>query len=214
MKHPDRLAAFFFFVSTASAIALLVVYIQHPDPQWEGVLLGVAFLAFGTALVIVARELLPKGPAINERERFGADREEAEEVEESFERINVLSRRRLLLTGAGASLLAFVGVAVWPLRSLGPRPGNALAKTPWRRGLRLVNEAGVPVRTTGDEPSPCGLHGRLFVAAVGGDVDRAVELARPGVDATVGASRRDDLHVAVDRHVDDPAFVVVDLAAD
>ncbi len=172
MKHPDRLAAFFFFVSTASAIALLVVYIQHPDPQWEGVLLGVAFLAFGTALVIVARELLPKGPAINERERFGADREEAEEVEESFERIDVLSRRRLLLTGAGASLLAFVGVAVWPLRSLGPRPGNALATTPWRRGLRLVNEAGVPVRAT--DVSPDGLVTVFPEGAVGSADGQAV----------------------------------------
>lgn len=145
MTRAERLAAAAFIVSAATAIAVLVVYVQHPDPQWEGALLGIATLAFGAAFVIIANGLLPPGPAVEQRERFGADLDEREEVEEAFERIDVLSRRRFLLGTAGAAVVAFVGVAVWPLRSLGPRPGNALARTPWRSGLRVVNEAGAPV---------------------------------------------------------------------
>ncbi len=148
MKRAERLAAASFLVSAATATVLLVVYVQAPNTQWEGALLGVAMLAFGAAFVLIGNFLLPPGPAINERERFGADLDEAEEVEESFERIDVLTRRRFLLGTAGAAVVAFVGVAVWPLRSLGPAPGNALARTPWRRGLRVVNEAGTPVRAS------------------------------------------------------------------
>jgi len=145
MTRAERLAAAAFIVSAVTAIAVLVVYVQHPDTQWEGALLGIATLAFGAAFVIIAHGLLPPGPAVEQRERFGADLDEREEVEEAFERIDVLSRRRFLLGTAGAAVVAFVGVAVWPLRSLGPRPGNALARTPWRNGLRVVNESGAPV---------------------------------------------------------------------
>jgi len=49
---------------------------------------------------------------------------------------------------AGSAVAALVAVAIVPLRSLGPRPGNALAQTPWRAGIRVVNEAGQPVRAS------------------------------------------------------------------
>ena len=175
MTRAERLAAVSFIVSAATAIALLVIYIQHPDPQWEGALLGVAMLAFGAAFVIVAHGLLPAGPAIEERERFGADLDEQEEMEEAFERIDVLTRRRFLLASGGAAVLAFVGVVVWPLRSLGPRPGNALARTPWRRGLRLVTDAGAPVHAS---DVPLGGLVTVFPEGAPGSADGQAVLVR------------------------------------
>jgi ubiquinol-cytochrome c reductase iron-sulfur subunit len=57
----------------------------------------------------------------------------------------VLGRRSLLvklLAGAGGAL----GLALLlPVLSLGPAPGNSLKVTPWRRGLRVVDEEGQPV---------------------------------------------------------------------
>jgi ubiquinol-cytochrome c reductase iron-sulfur subunit len=50
--------------------------------------------------------------------------------------------RNLLLATGGAFGIA----ALFPIRSLGPRPGNALRTTPWTRGLRLVDEGGNVVR--------------------------------------------------------------------
>ena len=52
-KRAERLAATGFLVAAASAIAVLVVYVQWPDTQWEGVLLGIAMLAFGAAFVLL-----------------------------------------------------------------------------------------------------------------------------------------------------------------
>jgi ubiquinol-cytochrome c reductase iron-sulfur subunit len=147
MKRSERLAAACFLVCAAASIGLLIVYVQHSNPQWEGVLLGLALAAFGAAFVIIAHGLLPPGPAVNYREPFGADRAEAGGVEESFERIDVVSRRRFLVAAAGSALVALAGVVVFPLRSLGPRPGKSLAHTPWRKGLRVVNESGRVVRS-------------------------------------------------------------------
>ena len=48
----------------------------------------------------------------------------------------------------GARFAALAAVAIVPLRSLGPRPGDALAVTPWRAGLKLVNNAAQPVRAS------------------------------------------------------------------
>jgi ubiquinol-cytochrome c reductase iron-sulfur subunit len=148
VKRAERLAIVAFLVCALSSVALVIVYFQHSDPQWEGVLLGFALGAFGVAFVAIAHGLLPPGPSIEMREEFGADVEESEEVEESFERIEAVSRRRFLLFAAGSAVAALVAVVLVPLRSLGPRPGNALATTPWRAGVRVVNDAGQAVRAS------------------------------------------------------------------
>ena len=57
-------------------------------------------------------------------------------------------RRKLLVVLAGSGLVASAVAAVFPFRSLGPRPGNSLRTTPWRKGRRLVTEEGKPVRPT------------------------------------------------------------------
>jgi ubiquinol-cytochrome c reductase iron-sulfur subunit len=49
---------------------------------------------------------------------------------------------RMLGLAAGALGLA----AIFPIRSLGPRPGDTLSHTSWRKGKRLVTEDGHPVR--------------------------------------------------------------------
>lgn len=146
MTRAERFAIAGFIVTALAAIGLLVIYWQHPNTQWEGVLLAIAFVSFGSSCVIVAHSLLPAGPAVDERPPFGTDLEERGEVAESFDRIEVVSRRRFLVASAGGAVVALAATAVFPLRSLGPRPTNQLTKTPWRRGLRVVTDDGVPVR--------------------------------------------------------------------
>jgi ubiquinol-cytochrome c reductase iron-sulfur subunit len=62
-----------------------------------------------------------------------------EEGEEQIGRRSALVR--LLLAAGGALGLA----ALFPIRSLGPSPGDTLYRTPWRSGMRLVTETGDPV---------------------------------------------------------------------
>ena len=81
-------------------------------------------MAFGVAFVVIAHGLLPAGPSIDIREPFGADEATADDVEESFDRIDVVSRRKFLVASAGSAVVALLAVAIVPLRSLGPRPGT------------------------------------------------------------------------------------------
>jgi ubiquinol-cytochrome c reductase iron-sulfur subunit len=149
VTRAERLAIAAFLLTALAVIGLLVVYWQHPNTQWEGVLLGLGFLAFGTALVLVAHGLLPAGPAIDPRPPFGTDALERQEMGESFDRIDVLSRRKFLIASAGAAVVALAVEALFPLRSLGPRPRGQLAHTPWRRGLRVITADGKPVLSSG-----------------------------------------------------------------
>jgi ubiquinol-cytochrome c reductase iron-sulfur subunit len=58
-----------------------------------------------------------------------------------------LQRRRVLVATAGGAC-ATLGVALlFPIRSLGPRPGRGFKQTAYRQGgLRVVDEDGMPVR--------------------------------------------------------------------
>lgn len=149
MTRAERLAIAAFLLTALAVAGLVIIYLQHPSTRWEGVLLGLGFLAFGAALVLVAHGLLPPGPAVDERPPFGTDALEREEMAESFDRVDVVSRRRFLVASAGAAVVALAAEALFPLRSLGPRPRNQLARTPWRRGLRVVTSDGKPVLSSG-----------------------------------------------------------------
>jgi ubiquinol-cytochrome c reductase iron-sulfur subunit len=68
-------------------------------------------------------------------------------MEESFgEGAATIGRRRFLGRLLAVSLGAFGVAAVFPIRSLGTRPGRALFHTSWRKGSRAVTDAGQPIR--------------------------------------------------------------------
>jgi len=142
-----RGATFAFLVTAASAVALAVVYARGGNPRAEGALLFVALFALGWGLVIVGHHLFGGEERVEERHRFG-DPESREDVEEALERGETLSRRRLLTGSLVAAVGALAAAAVFPIRSLGPNPGNALEVTPWRRGIRAVTDDGRPVRAS------------------------------------------------------------------
>jgi ubiquinol-cytochrome c reductase iron-sulfur subunit len=60
---------------------------------------------------------------------------------------STLRSRRILVATAGGACAALGVALVFPIRSLGPRPGRGLKQTPYRRGgVRVVREDGSPVR--------------------------------------------------------------------
>ena len=55
----------------------------------------------------------------------------------------MMSRRGFLVKKVLVPVGGIFGIAaLWPLASLGPRPGNALYHTKWYPGARLVTEDG------------------------------------------------------------------------
>src|SRR5439155_7382164 len=115
--------------------------------QLFGLTLGGALAFLAAALGVASRALVPV-ESVDEPYPTLAHAEQQEEIaqiaEESGDR---LSRRRLLklsAVGAGACLCAAL---LTPVASLGPvlDPG-LLRRSPWRRGKRLVDEHGAPIR--------------------------------------------------------------------
>ena len=142
----ERIAFGCFIVSTLAALALAGVYWAGGQPQAEGGLLGTALLGFGVGLILWANALMPAGPFEQHRERLRTTPEEDAALEEAFDREGAVSRRRLLIGGMTAALGAFAAAFAFPIRSLGPSPGNSLARTPWRAGMRAITNDGRPVR--------------------------------------------------------------------
>jgi ubiquinol-cytochrome c reductase iron-sulfur subunit len=135
-----------FLVATAAAVGLAVVYWQGGQPQFEGALLAVAFAGLGYGLVRWANDLLPQGPYEEPRHRLTASSRERRQLAADAERVEAVTRRRLLAGSLGLGLAAVGGALLFPFRSLGPSPGRALLTTVWTRGKRAVTADGRPVR--------------------------------------------------------------------
>jgi ubiquinol-cytochrome c reductase iron-sulfur subunit len=134
-------------VLCALAAALFVVlYAVGASTQALGGALAGALALLAAALILAARTLVVT-------EELGetypdahpqAQEEVAAVVEQSGSRV---TRKRLLTTAAGVAA-GTLGVAfVTPALSLGPAlDTDRLLETPWRRGRRLVDDAGRPLR--------------------------------------------------------------------
>ena len=146
-RRTERRVAAAFLVTAVAATVLAVVYWTGGHPQWEGVLLAVALGGLGVGFVTTAHDLLPGGDVEQEREPLVGEEEVQEAIEEDIEeRAAPIGRRKLLTRTLGLGALALVGAFSFPIRSLGPGPGNKLSRTPWREGARVVDESGRPVK--------------------------------------------------------------------
>jgi ubiquinol-cytochrome c reductase iron-sulfur subunit len=148
-ERAELAAALLFLGAALCALAFPFLYAfdVHPLTQLLGLSLGLACVLLAAALVVVGKavvvteEVAEPYPA---PARGPAQAEVAQIVEESGDSI---SRRRFLLLAGGVAA-GSVGIAlVTPAASLGPvLDMDPLFRTPWRRGLRLVDERGRPYR--------------------------------------------------------------------
>jgi ubiquinol-cytochrome c reductase iron-sulfur subunit len=138
-----------FGATAACSIAFVVVYAVESIPhqtQFLGLSLGLAFAFLAAALIVIANRLV----VTEELEEdypvpaHPAEQEALEQlVEESGDR---MTRKRLLLLGGGAAGAALGAALVTPALSLGPAFEIApLFRTPWRRGVGLVDDRGLPL---------------------------------------------------------------------
>lgn len=129
-------------VAVAAAVGFMVIYVAGAQTQWAGVCLAVSLAALGTALIWWAHRLLDLSPATDHREALSSEAAERRGATAAFDADDVLERRpflrRFLLGAASAIAIA----AVFPFRSLGPRPTRSV---PWRAGTRLVDGEGRPI---------------------------------------------------------------------
>ena len=137
-----------FVVAMLASIGLAVVYWQGGQPQAEGVLLALALGGIGVGIVLWAKHFMPNDEVVEEREPLVSSEEDVADFTADFAagQSSLRSRRLLVATAGGAC--AALGVAVlFPIRSLGPRPGRGLKETPYRNApIRVVTDEGEPLR--------------------------------------------------------------------
>ncbi len=176
----ERTAALSFLLAGAAGLGLGAVYWRGGQPQLEGLLLAVGFASLAYGLVTWGNRLMPTGPFVEERHSFG-DFTQEQLFEEDLERAGAITRRRLLLRTLMLAAGGLGVAAIFPIRSLGPKPGRSLIVTPWRRGLRLVTDDGRPVRAA---DVPLGGLVTVFPEGYPGSADGQAVLVRtqPGVN--------------------------------
>ncbi|HEY3140454.1 MAG TPA: Rieske 2Fe-2S domain-containing protein [Acidimicrobiales bacterium] len=137
-----------FLVAMLAALGLAVVYWQGGQNQLEGILLAVTSGGIGCGIVLWAKHYMPGEEVSEEREPLASSEEDIEAFRRDFEAGETsLRSRRFLLASATGALIAFGGALLFPIRSLGPRPGVGLKRTPYAPGnIRVVQADGKPLK--------------------------------------------------------------------
>jgi ubiquinol-cytochrome c reductase iron-sulfur subunit len=136
--------------AAACATGFVVVYALDRVPhqtQLLGLSLGLAFAFVAAALILASRRLV-----VTEQLEEDYPPTSHPEDEEAIEQIAVesgdrMTRKRLLVVAAGGAGAALGAALVAPALSLGPAfDVDPFLRTPWRRGRRLVDSRGRPLR--------------------------------------------------------------------
>jgi ubiquinol-cytochrome c reductase iron-sulfur subunit len=162
MNGPRRAAAetvviALLFAAAACSAGFVAVYAVEDVPhrtQFLGLSLGLAFALIAAALIVAGKRLVAQEQLAEDyplpREHESDEDEIVQLVAESGGRI---SRKRLLVAGAGAAGAALGAALIAPAASLGPVfDVDPLFATPWGRGRRLVDESGRPILAADIEP--------------------------------------------------------------
>jgi ubiquinol-cytochrome c reductase iron-sulfur subunit len=144
-RRAENLVLALFLCAAACAVAFIVVYALESIPrptQFLGLALGLSFAFLAAACIVISKCLVVTEEL---EEEYGPTHPEEQEnveqlVRESGDRI---TRKRLLVLAGGAAGTALGVALVTPAASLGPLLDvRSLYRTPWRRGVRLVDELG------------------------------------------------------------------------
>jgi ubiquinol-cytochrome c reductase iron-sulfur subunit len=129
-------------LAAAAAVMFVIAYALEWSTQVLGLVLGSSMVVIAAALILAGKRVAPGEEVVEERPRL-ADRAEQRQLALDVERGGKgVSRRGVLLGGAAATGLALGGALVVPVASLGPKPGDRIGASPWRRGTNVLNEDG------------------------------------------------------------------------
>jgi ubiquinol-cytochrome c reductase iron-sulfur subunit len=144
-RRAENLVLLLLACATLCGAAVPVVYAWNAvssQTQFLGLAFGLAFAFISAACIVIGKRLVVTEEREEEYGGTNPDDEEALErlVDESGDRFT--RKRLLVLAGAGAGTALGVGLLT-PAASLGPVFDVAsLYLTPWRRGVRLVDDSG------------------------------------------------------------------------
>ncbi len=148
-RRAENLVLVLLAIAVLFAIGFIVIYaefgVSKLPNELLGITLGGCLLFIALALTVVGRRLVVTEELDEDypQEHPEEQREIAEMVHESGSRI---TRKRLLISAGAATGGALGLAALTPALSIGPVwDTGPLDRTPWRAGVRLVDEQGHPI---------------------------------------------------------------------
>ncbi len=162
-KRAERQIATYFGLATVMSLLFCVAYFVFSigdDPDLFlgygasnvalGVTLGLALLFIGIGVIQWARKLMSDveiAEARHPSRSSDEDREVAVSALQQGAADSGIARRPLIRNSLLGALGALGLPAIVALRDLGPLPGDALERTVWTSGMRIVNDvSGTPIR--------------------------------------------------------------------
>jgi len=148
-RSAENLVLVLLALVTLCGVAFIAFYaidrLGH-QTQWLGLALGLAFGLLALACVVIARRLVVS-EELSEPYSPVQHPEEQDAIEQIVEESGSRFTRRRLVKLAGAGAIGTLGLAaLTPAASLGPVADvGRLGRSPWRRGRRLVDDAGKPL---------------------------------------------------------------------
>ena len=131
-----------FGLSATASVGFIVAYQIDAGTQWLALTFGGALGGLGVGLALWSKRLMPHESVEEPRPTLVPPAEEERQAAEAFREGRRSIQRRGLLGGLLATALGALGLgALWPARSLGPRPQNP-RRTGWREGVGVVDERG------------------------------------------------------------------------
>jgi ubiquinol-cytochrome c reductase iron-sulfur subunit len=132
-------------VGGALALAFAVLIAADPQTQLLGATLAAGLACIGAALALASKRVVPQETDVEQR--HPVTQEVDEELTDELKSGGAgISRRRLLTGAAGVAGVGLTGAFVLPLTALGPNLDDQPNRSPWRRGRRLVDPEGRPLR--------------------------------------------------------------------
>jgi ubiquinol-cytochrome c reductase iron-sulfur subunit len=139
-------------LATGGAVVFIVLYsIDHlaHQTQWLGLSIGATFVIAAIACIVVAEKLIVTEENVHEYPP-NEHPQETDEVDQIIAESGSRFTRKRLVRMAGFGAAGAIGLAlITPALSLGPALSTQKLKfTPWRRGRRLVDDQGAPIKAS------------------------------------------------------------------
>ena len=148
MKRAEGIVLAMLGIAAAAAAVFVIAYALEWSTQILGLSLGAAFAFIAVALVLAGKRVAPGEVVAEDRPGLGDEGEQLALEQDITEGGKGVSRRGVLLGGAAATGTALSAALVLPVASLGPKPGDQIGASPWRRGTSVLDEEGVHLAPT------------------------------------------------------------------
>jgi len=146
-RRAELLVAALLMLGGLAGLGFAVVYLIGPssETQWLGLAIGGAFALIAVALIVAGKAVVPQETAVEPRSQLVHEHEEHVVPQMVASGAEGVTRRRLLASAAGVAGIGVGAALVAPAASLGPNVSQRIDDTPWRRGVRVVDERGRPI---------------------------------------------------------------------